>query len=235
MMHPENNEQNGPDLIPDACTFLDCILSEDFLELKICLLKPSFSSFSRLFAVIAHRAPILKKLEIDFLSSFNFSLSQLTSSSLLPCLEHLSLRNHGTTWDGLTRHRNQFDPASIFYHSVLSMIGKCCPVLTTLEVKGFGTMKEDPLKLILKDFLKILLPIDAILMKNPSLSVNITEAVTYLHEVDFHQPELNSLVCENLDYENLDYENFDEAYDEALEEARNQAENGAFGRLCCIP
>ena len=98
---------------------------------------------------------VLKKLEIDFLGTFNFSLSQLTSSSLLPCLEHLSLRNHGTTWDGLTRHRNQFDPASIFYHSVLSVIGKCCPVLTTLEVKGFGTMKEDPLKLILKDFLKM--------------------------------------------------------------------------------
>ncbi len=174
-MHPENDQLNGQHLVPDVCTFLGCILTEDFLELKICFLNSSFDSFSMLLSVIASRAPELKKLEIDFLGNLNFSPSQLTSSSLLPSLNHLSLTNHGTTWDGLAP-RNQSDPVSFLYHSLLGIIRKCCPVLTRLEATGFGTLDSGSLRVILDDFLKILLSIDVILRRNPNNASSVNEA-----------------------------------------------------------
>lgn len=173
MMQPGNDQQNGQ-LVPDVCTFLDCILTEDFLELKICILNPSFDTFSTLLSVIACRAPELKKLEIDFLGKFNFSfISQLTSSSyLLRSLDHLSLTNHGLA---------QLDLASILYYSLLGIIGKCCPVLTRLEATGFGTMDASSLRLILDEFLKIV------------LSVKITKTVKYLREIVIRHPEVENL------------------------------------------
>ena len=175
-MQPGNDQQNGQHLVvPDVCTFLDCILNEDFLELKICILDPSFDTFSTVLSVIACRAPELKKLEIDFLGKFNLSfISQLTSSStLLRSLDHLSLTNHGLA---------QLDLASILYYSLLGIIGKCCPVLTRLEATGFGTMDAGSLRLLLNEFLKIVLPVDA-----------ITEAVKFLRKIKIQHPEMENL------------------------------------------
>ncbi len=186
--------------------------------MRICILEPSIKSFSRLLSVIANRAPELRKLEIDFLGNFNFSRSQLMISySQLPCLGTLLLTNHGTTWNGSD---GQHKIASRFYQALLDRIGKCCPALRRLEARGFGTMNEGSLKLILKDYLKILLSTDAtlilpstraILMRNPSSSFYITEAGNYLHEIEIQHPEL------------------DEAYE-------GDVEDTASGRLClsCI-
>ncbi len=158
---------------PDIFAFVDCILDSEFKSLQVCVpIFPISKSFAGLMAIITHRCPNLEHLEVSFpVSSLlqtksTFCLNQnelyiIQPGSLLPSLKSLKLNFTGTwSWLSVPYYTRilQFDDS----HSLLSIVGKLCPVLTKLEVtRADFTRKRDIVALIVNaEMTDVLFPKD---------------------------------------------------------------------------
>jgi len=139
--------------VMDEFAQLNSILDEHFEELTIKTPIPIINSFTVLLSLIAHRSPNLKKLSISFLKT-SYKLVNLSSESMivhdfisLSCLTSLNLQYDTSLMVFPTTYE---DPFSGNNQSILSVVGKCCPILTKLKVTlGFPLKKRDVLGLIL--------------------------------------------------------------------------------------
>jgi len=114
-------------------------------------------SVSALLSVIAHQCPQLKKLDIQFCTTFNPQLEQPVveipveqPNSKLNSLTSISLYHHyHTDVDGVPIIGDEDQP----YVPILGIIAKRCPVLINLSVRGLRLcIKRDLLELLLGDY-----------------------------------------------------------------------------------
>lgn len=127
--------------------FLDCVLNNCTTELKTYVGIPCSGPDTALIDTIAKRSGLLKKLTLDLgplwmypvmqqLNGMVLSLSSLNQLTSL-CLLHLKKRDR----------------------SILKVIGKSCPQLTTLKLDGFEFEQMDVLALILGKAVNLLFPL----------------------------------------------------------------------------
>jgi len=165
------------DLIPDVCVLLDCILE--------------------LMATIAHRAPKLKELNMHFILNSGESLLAIHqlppthSPFLLSDLEKLSLTLHGNKGEpDLSSHSMQSFPFSPFFaRHITSIVGKHCPFLTHLNVKGFCGLKDAILGLVFGELVSSLFPTTP--YKWNSVLQNLLAPYQFLSKLCFSLQELN--------------------------------------------
>jgi len=139
----------------DSFAIINSTLDEHFKSLNVCVPFPAFESFSTLKAIIIHRCPNLEKLKVTFRHSFSETLGlrkngitkkeqsphTIPSGSLLPCLKILILDfGDGDCCGSIDETRD----------SLLSIVGKLCPVLVKLNLGKVCAKKRDILALIIK-------------------------------------------------------------------------------------
>lgn len=123
-------------------------------------------SFSALMAIITCRCPKLEDLEVDFrdekktFKKIDDELYTIPPGSLLPRLTSLTLKLHESStttkhdYGGLQYVREPRD-------SLLSIVGKLCPVLTTLKFGRVSPSKKHVVALICNaEMANILFPVD---------------------------------------------------------------------------
>jgi len=152
--------------IVDEFASLECVLDENFQNLKVESPVPTTNSFSTLMAIIAKGSPKLAKLNIkchpvryervDISSPGRFDLG-----SRFDCLTSLYV-HYDTGFLNSLENENSLSAVDQANRSLLSIIGKWCPVLIKLSVYfRFGLKNNHLLGLILDDELSnILFPTD---------------------------------------------------------------------------
>lgn len=143
----------------DTFAIIECLLDEHFSSLEVCIPFPAFESFSALVAFISHRCPKLENLKVTFKQNFEktFHSNQDKESSytIPPGSSLLSLKSLTLCWYDRPQHQDVEDTSQ----SLLSIVGKQCPVLAKLKVDGIFLEKLDIVALILNaDMAAILFP-----------------------------------------------------------------------------
>ncbi len=146
----------------DTFAIIDSTLDNHFKKLEVCVPFPALESFSDLMAIITHRCPKLEALKVSFRHKFKtalrFSKSRLDKGmnvferkeqsnytmppeSSLPCLKSLILDFD----DAVYQTCHYVDESR---ESLLSIVGRLCPVLANLEVGRVCTNRMDVVALI---------------------------------------------------------------------------------------
>ena len=127
--------------MPDAWAFFDCVLDESITALDLPTCEPNFGTDPKLFEVIAHRAPHLTYLFIDFECSEQMCFFvQKAFTNCLFSLKHLNKLY-------LMDFSCHLSPAE--YISFLSHLGNSCPQLTYLYLTSDRFEEEHILALVL--------------------------------------------------------------------------------------
>lgn len=126
--------------------FLDCVLDEHFQNLMVHVAFPCSEPDLNLIRTVAKRSSGLKTLEIHLGSLWMYPVidklnSVITSLSLLKNLTSLTL--------------SKLTPSN---RSILKLLGKSCPLLTSLRVSGFMFDKQDILAVILGELVDVVFP-----------------------------------------------------------------------------
>ncbi len=160
-MKINHGEENNT--VRDISLALDSLL--DIHETKMWIPSsfpvPSLESFSTMMSIIGHRSPKLEILEIRFHESLPRTafthIAEIPAQPFrLNCLTSIRLR-----YQYIPKRQYRSAPYRLdeFHQSILSIVGKFCPVLSTLEVKGFCVKKRDILGLIvIPELAEILFP-----------------------------------------------------------------------------
>lgn len=189
-------------------TVLDCILDSSFETLAIDLPFSAFNSFSPFMSILTHRSQELKELQIRYLNAWNRKVTigniaeEKTSSLLLPnqgvlrCLTSLTIDHELLFLD--LGHRDALRESQ--HRSVLSIIGKCCPVLTKLTINNMCMRKKDVLGLIIDgEMANILFPRDFHGWGHDSIFGGLRVPVEFMNPICFTLQEL-SLDCGHHNY-----------------------------------
>jgi len=135
--------------IINICSFLDSVLDESFDQLKV-VFSVRGEPNPELLSIIARRSPQLEKLEIDFYYYGATCMGQVeTLMGPLSSLENLTHLTLSSLQDELLRQ------------NVLSLVGKCCPLLTHLSIEDFPDWpvgEQEILRLILGETLSSFFP-----------------------------------------------------------------------------
>jgi len=128
------SKERKEDCVVDLWAFLDCVLDESFEDLETYIAFPGCEPNEKLIATIAKRSPFLKKLKLDFSVMKKGTKPKILSPLILPLLslEHLT---------DLSLRLCKFDEK--LRPTLLSLIGKSCPLLSRLEVEIDSVIKKE--------------------------------------------------------------------------------------------
>jgi len=142
------------EFLADIWAFFKCVLDQDFMELKTHIAFPDSEPNPKLIPIIAERSPLLKKLTINFKLAKLLSHQESTVvDTLLSGIRSLSSLQHLTslTLTGLEEKPTERT-------TILSLLGKSCPLLSFLSFSGLGVTDKDLLAIILGEAVFDLFP-----------------------------------------------------------------------------
>ena len=134
------------DNMVDPWVFLDCVLDDDFKELKTHASFPDSEPNLKLIPAIAKRSGQLQKLKLDF----SLMKKGIEVKKVAPLIISLSSLQLLTSLDLC-----QLDKS---HKSVLKFVGHACPLLTHLTVSGFCFSSIDILSVVLGELVDHLSP-----------------------------------------------------------------------------
>jgi len=129
---------------------LDSVLDESFDQLNV-VFPISGEPDPELFSIISRRSPHLKELELDFYFYYGATYCMGNLETLMGPLSSLENLTH-LTLCSLEDELRQI---------VLSLVGKCCPLLTHLSIEGFPNWpvgEQEILRLIFGEKLSSVFP-----------------------------------------------------------------------------
>jgi len=170
------NSGSQQGVVRDICTILDSILDDSFSELSINIPYSAIKLFPWIMPIIGWRCPTLEKLVVSFCRitpapilmemevQSAVTTCQAYSNSILHCLTTLTISYTEITSNG-GREMQFIRKVSLHAvdeprQSILGVVSKWCPALTTLKVRGFHFRKRDFFALLFGEWNVALFPTD---------------------------------------------------------------------------